>query len=89
MITISREVMLSQDELLFLGLVTEEEVKKKKETSQEEIRATFKGSKLRTKFSFWCKMYANEISEWIEEDESREVKVIPQRFRQRANTTQR
>ena len=89
MITINREVMLSQDELLFLGLITEEEIKKRKETSQEEFRATFRGSKLRTKFSFWCKMYANEIGEWIEEDESREVKVIPQRFRHRAHTTLR
>lgn len=86
MITIKRVVMLNQHELLFLGLISEEDMRKRREESQEAFRATFKGSKLRTKFSFWCKMYANEIGEWIEEDESQEVKFTPKRFRHRAHT---
>lgn len=87
MITINRIVMLSQDELLFLGLITEDEaMKRKEEVLQNEFRATFRGSKLRTKFSFWCKMYASEIGEWIEEDESHDALQTPKKFRHRAHT---
>lgn len=34
------------------------------------VAAIFRGTKLRTKFSFSCKMYDKEIKEWIEEEEA-------------------
>lgn len=36
------------------------------------VKAIFRGKKLRTKFSFSCKMYDQEIKEWIQEEEANE-----------------
>ena len=64
----TRDISLSEEELHFLDLLPASHVANS--THSSSVKAIFRGKKLRTKFSFSCKMYDQEIKEWIEEEEA-------------------
>lgn len=64
---------MSYDELQFLGLLPKNRLGSHLGSDASvTVGAIFRGSKLRTKFSFACKMYDQEMKEWIEEEEAAE-----------------
>lgn len=68
-----RDISLSVEELEFLDLLPKRQVHNVVGSDGSvTIGAIFRGSKLRTKFSFACKMYDQEMKEWIEEEEAAE-----------------
>lgn len=83
---ITRDIKLTESELIALDLA----VKKHPLTGHNGIhknqykyaKAIFRGRKLRTKFSFSCKMYDAEIKQWIEEEEASE-KLLEQAAKRR------
>lgn len=66
---VTRDISLSEEELHFLDLLPPAHVTR---NPSPTVKAIFRGKKLRTKFSFSCKMYDQEIKEWIEEEEANE-----------------
>ena len=70
---------MSEEELEFLDLVPHTSA-----TGRATVKAIFRGKKLRTKFSFSCKMYDQEIKEWIEEESDERRNQAPSATRRRA-----
>lgn len=68
---VTRDISLTEEELEFLGLAPRSH-EPKNHRSNQLVRAIFRGKKLRTKFSFSCKMYDQEIKQWIEEETNAE-----------------
>lgn len=85
---ITRDIKLTEGELIFLGLAEKQYPANGTSTSgpgrrqYKYAKAIFRGKKLRTKFSFSCKMYDKEIKEWIEEEEASD-KLLEQAAKRR------
>jgi len=78
-----RDITLSEGELEYLGLLPRNRMPSRffedgitissgASDRATTIGAIFRGSKLRTKFSFACKMYDQEMKQWIEEEDAAE-----------------
>ena len=84
--TITRDVFLNEHELVYLGLVEPREAGVTETEDTPRRTALFRGTKLRSKFSFSLQMYAEEVNQWIDELELEECKQSHQPVIRRRRT---